>query len=121
MTTMSPTTCSVDFTTQTIAISQTFARAARKYGSYEYEALLNITRDLPYFRVEIKKPFHNVRRPYQPTYHAMEQYILENAASRMDEFCSLRRHHPYYVVLRWFRTQFPELWAVRDGIIEYVA
>ncbi len=101
--------CSIDFVAQTITLSKKFARAARQYNSYEYSMLLNLTRDLPHFRIEIKQPTHKAYRPYQPTYREMERIITAfGNEDTMQKFRMVRECCKNYVtVLRWFKNRFP--------------
>ena len=96
------------FETKTIEMYRAELERASKYGSREYSELLAIIRELPDFKIEVKK----VRRAYETycplSYRQMEIFIAENRPDLMDDFRLLRSGFSYNEVREWF------LYTTRD-------
>ena len=104
----------VDFQKKEIVVSAKFLRQSRVVGSDEYNMMLRLMKDLPDYQIVVQRAAVNVKRPFQPTYAAMEEMIrmtAEDPASALEEFARVRmaayiHKSPYHYVLRWFRDNY---------------
>ena len=56
----------INFIMEEITITKKFADAASMLGTYEYETLIQLMRDLPSFRIKMYTKYHsNARRIYE--------------------------------------------------------
>lgn len=107
----------IDFVNNKFVMNYKFAKAARVYGSSEYNIYRDIISDFPNMEVIIKSgreqktPRYNKRL----TYENMEKYIstFENAAELLELFELVKRKSaplksPYKYVSDWFHAQFPD-------------
>ena len=98
----------INFQSRTIELTAKYMRQASKPYSREYEELIRIMRDLPDFKVTVKRSYRMTNANYGLTYGYMEHYIAQHAPEKMDEFTMLRAACGYPVVAKWFRAMFQD-------------
>lgn len=105
-----------DFTTQTLTITNEFAKKANNINSAEYKLLKKFMKDFPSLNI-VKRTHKSPKKPNQNkglTYEKMERYIM--AYDNCDELLkmynkvitlSVSQKSPYNYVKEWFLAQFP--------------
>ena len=98
----------VEFVSKSIVLTAKEMKLASQPGTGMYQQLIHVMRDLPDFKVMVKRPCinHNANRGL--TYARMEQYIAQHAPDKMETFLSVRSSFSYSVASKWFREEFPE-------------
>ena len=103
----------INFSSNAIEISRTFAKKASHFGSIEYQQLRAATLELPNFKVVVKaapKSFRTYTKGL--TYEFMEAYISKNDEDNtlMNNFQCMRHGCSYGEIKRWFLMKFPEIY-----------
>ena len=100
----------VNFADMTIEVSKAFYEKASKYGTDEFNTLLDVMKELPGFKVVIDKKTYNGL-----TIEKMEEYIVlvEKDNARLDEFHAIEdiakaRGAKYPILKKWFLATYPE-------------
>ena len=114
----------VNRTNRTIEVSKSFDKAASRFNTREYEALQQVRRDYPDYRIVVKTTRTKADHFKGLTYGFMEKYIAshDDAEARMAEFNDLRGTsdeaqafgavaHSYGEVKAWFFKTYPEFEA----------
>ena len=101
----------IDYAKKTIAITKSFEKKARVYGSDEYMELREARNEFPNFRLVVKasKSGNNTFKGFD--YDFMEQYINKHddeAKSIKAEFDELKKNHLSYPEMKkWFVSKYP--------------
>ena len=101
----------VNFVGKCIEVSNAEMKRAQNYGSYEYEMMMRVTKELPEFRIVVQQPTRKAFNPHAGlTYDYMEDFIKSIAPERLPEFQAIRvTYRSYPAVKRWFLEVFPEV------------
>lgn len=97
----------VNFMEKQIVLSAKELKNASTPYTKEYRDLIDLMRELPGFRIMVRRPHicRNANRGL--TYNVMESYIEQNAPELLDDFRQLCVSFSYPAVSKWFRNQFP--------------
>lgn len=101
----------IDYAKKTIAITKSFEKKARVYGSDEYMELREARNEFPNFRLVVKasKSGNNTFKGFN--YDFMVEYIKKHddeAKSIKAEFDELKKKHYSYIEMKkWFIEKFP--------------
>ena len=100
-----------DVMSNTLTISESFAKKASKVGTAEYEIMLKLRKDYPSLKVQ-KEEKGNA--PKQITFKTMEDFIsahrnAKELKAQFDGVRKLAKFHsmPYLFVKNWFEETFP--------------
>lgn len=100
-----------DVMSNTLTISESFAKKASKVGTAEYEIMLKLRKDYPSLKIQ-KEEKGNA--PKQITFKTMESFINahRNATELKVQFDGIRKlakfhSMPYLFVKNWFEETFP--------------
>ncbi len=100
-----------DVMSNTLTISESFAKKASKVGTAEYEIILKLRKDYPALKVQ-KEEKGNASK--QITFKTMEDFIgaHRNATELKEQFNGVRKlakfhSMPYLFVKNWFEETFP--------------
>ena len=101
----------VNFVGKCIEVSNAEMKRAQNYGSYEYEMMMRVTKELPEFRIVVQQLTRKAFNPHAGlTYDYMEDFIKFIAPERLPEFQDIRvTYRSYSAVKRWFLEAFPEV------------
>lgn len=97
----------IDFLSRSIEVTAKEMRQASKPFTREYGELIRLMRELPAFKVTVKRSRPSVNANRGLTYERMERHIARYAPEKLEEFTILRTAFGYPAVTKWFRTIFP--------------
>ena len=100
----------IDFLSKRIIVTDSELKRSSNYGSKEYYEFLEITTQLPDFKIERQVVNHCHRQAPSPTYAFMEAYLSSNedTFSALNDLLDLRRAGlNYFEVKKWFLSTFP--------------
>ena len=106
---------------KTILVSESFARAAAKFGSNEFNCLMNMRKACPDYQIRCTAPKKQKKTRDRISYDRMRKYMrcLRNGEECLELFekvvaysCSQRA--PYQCVADWFSRSFPDYGAAVD-------
>ena len=101
----------VNFVGKCIEVTNAEMKRAQNYGSYEYEMMMRVTKELPEFQIVVQQPIRKACNAHTGlTYEYMENFIKAIAPERLPEFQAIRvTYRSYPAVKRWFLEAFPEV------------
>ena len=104
----------IDFLNKRIIVTNTELKRSSKYGSKEFYEFLEITAQLPNFKIERQPmPPYRATSP-SPTYAFMETYLSSSVdtAEDLNEFLLLRQTGRNYLeIKKWFVAKFPDAFS----------
>lgn len=115
---------------RTIEITKSFAAAAKRFGSQEYEMLQTARSHYPNYYVKIKSAARKADCFKGLTFDYMEKYIKSHKEELLSDFYTLcgktetgeeqkfAAAATYGEIKKWFLNQFPELNIKRKSIDE---
>ena len=98
----------VNFVQRTIELSAKEMRKASNPHSCEYKELLCVSRELPDFVICVKQVRNTQNRNRGLTLKYMDEFIMQNAPEKIEEFKNIIQLGGYPAATKWFRTVFPE-------------
>lgn len=105
---------------RTIIISKAFEKKASKYGTPEYNELVEVQRDNAGFKVVVKAPAKTSSKTSRITLSDIKRYISfhdDENNSKMEELermCNAKAHgeinnKSFFEIKKWFFEKFPEV------------
>lgn len=113
------TNITINMNKRTIEITKAFEKKASKYGTTEYDDLMNVKRDNPNFRIVVKANKTKKDTLKGLTYEFMEQYIERHDDENNSNMVEFRKRtvknddnvktDSYGEVKKWFLATYPEI------------
>ena len=105
---------------RTIVISKAFEKKASKYGTPEYNALVEVQRDNAGFKVVVKAPAKSSSKTSRITLSDIKRYVSfhddENKSkmAELERMCNAKANGElnstsFFAIKKWFFEQYPEV------------